>query len=106
VPAYLEALESGVAQITVKWPIVVVAALISQGGMLAIMSLAAAQGMDIFARSEAEQRRRFEEIMPPERVIARRFRESDSREGEKKGGNNNSRLFLAPLLMKLGAPEQ
>jgi len=110
--AYLEVVQpkelEDMAQM--KWPVILIVGLSAQGLMLLIICLCLGKGLKIFERSEAEKTRIFGELMEHEKSITRKCGIANSEYigdgGSRKGSvgePGNGRLFLAPLMMKLGA---
>jgi len=110
--AYLEAVQPKELEdmARMKWPVILIVGLSAQGLMLLIIYLCSGKGLKIFERSEAEKTQIFGELMEHEKSITRKCGIANSEYicdgGSRKGSvgePGNGRLFLAPLMMKLGA---
>jgi len=110
--AYLEVVQPKelADMVRIRWPVIVIVGLLAQGLILLIICLCSGKGLKIFERSEAEKTRIFGELMEHEKRITRKCGIANSEYigdgGSRKRGAGeagNGRLFLAPLLMKLGA---
>jgi len=98
--------------VRIRWPVIIIVGLSAQGLMLLIIYLCSGKGLKIFERSEAEQTRIFGELMEHEKSIIRKCSIANSEYigdgggGGRKGSSGeagNGKLFLVPLLAKLGA---
>jgi len=114
-PAFIEVVQPKALadMVRIKWPVIVIAGLSVQGLVLLMMYLRSGEGLKIFERSEAEQAQIFGELMWHEKKITRKCSVASSEcidnRGSRKesvGGAGNGKLFLAPVLMKLGALAQ
>jgi len=111
-PAFVEMVQPKALgdMVRIKWPVIAIVGLSAQGLMLLIIYLCSGKGLKIFERSEAEKTRIFGELMEHEKRITRECGIANSEyigdggsRKESAGEAGNGRLFLAPLLMKLGA---
>jgi len=110
--AYLEVVQPKelAVMVRIRWPVIIIVGLSAQGLMLLIIYLCSGKGLKIFERSEAEQTRIFGELMEHEKSIIRKCSIANSEYigdgGGRKGSSGeagNGKLFLVPLLAKLGA---